>query len=133
MVAVDADRTLPGASADFEQKHVGLRSIFLVVLISGVHQKLVASKALWPMALFTGFPRRAKVLHRRRNRARISMKGDCEDLPQARKLGPDKPPRSGTDMTLDTSHARMGGVLIRRELGNHHAVAGGPAKAGRIH
>src|SRR5580658_4962878 len=98
MVPVDADRTLPRASTNVQLQYVRLRCVFFVVLVAGVHQELVAGKALRPVTLFTGFTRRAEVLYRRRNGARIVVERYHENLPRTGNLRPHKPPRSGPDM-----------------------------------
>src|SRR5208337_1526168 len=45
VVPVDADRALPRYTAHFEQQHVGLRRVFFVVLVAGIHQELISRKA----------------------------------------------------------------------------------------
>src|SRR5580698_1224220 len=102
--AVNANRTLPGASAHFQQQYVALGCVFFVIFVAGVYQQLVAGKALRPVTLLAGFARRAEACYRRRNGTRIDVERHHEKLPQARDLGPHKPRRSRTDVTFDARH-----------------------------
>ena len=104
VVAVNANRTLPGASAHFQQQYVALGCVFFVIFVAGVYQQLVAGKALRPVTLLAGFARRAEACYRRRNGTRIVVERHHEKLPQARDLGPHKPRRSRTDVTFDARH-----------------------------
>ena len=124
---------LPVASADLQQQHVGLRSIFFVVLIAGVHQELVAGETLRPVTLFAGLARRAQVLYRRWNRARIGVESNGNHLPQAGKLRPHEPSRARSDVTLDAGHARVRRILIGGVFGIHHGMARLAAEIGRVH
>src|SRR5271166_792244 len=63
VMSVDADRALPRTSAHLQQQNVGLRRVLFVVFVAGVHQEFVTRKALWPVTLFTGLARRAKILY----------------------------------------------------------------------
>src|SRR5208283_969574 len=114
--------TPPSTSAYFQQQDVLLGRVFLVVLVAGIHQELAAGKALRPVTLLTGLARRAEMLYRRRNGARISVERYREDLAQTGKLRAHKPRCSRPDVARDTVHPRVGRILIGRKLGIHHGV-----------
>ena len=82
---------------------------------------LVAVELLRPVALLAGVARRPQVLHRRRNRPRVGVERHRQHLPRAGELRLREPRRARTDVALHARDARVRAVLVRGELGLHHA------------
>ena len=100
---------------------------------SAMRDDLVAVELLRPVALLAGVARRPQVLHRRRNRPRVGVERDGEQLPRARELRSREPRRAGADVALHAGDARVRAVLVRGELRLHHLVADLAAELDRVH
>src|SRR5262249_370745 len=133
MPAVNSNSPLPCFSADLHEQHSGLRRILLVVLVGSLDQKLVSGKSLRPVAMFAGLSRRAQVLDRRSDWARVRMKGHRKNVAQAGELRTHEPARARADVALDAGHVRVGRSLIGSELRGHHGMTGLSAELRRIH
>ncbi len=97
------------------------------------HLELVADELLRPVALLAGLARRAQVVDRRRDRRRIEVEGDRDQLPGAGELGLDEPAGARADVAVDAAHAGVGAALEGGVLGRHHRVAGLAAEGGGVH
>ena len=121
------------AAADLHQQRCRHWRIFFIFLVVGFDNEFIAGETLRPVALLAGFPCRAQILHGGRDRPRVGVEGNRDNLPQARKLGADKPAGSRADVTSDAFHACVGRILVRGIFGCHHGVASLPTEAGAIH
>src|SRR5260370_19545966 len=133
MPAVNADGTLPGSPADFQQYGRCLRRVLFVVLVRGFHHELISREALRPVALLAGLAGRSQEFHGRMDGARVSVKGDRKNLANTGKLRADKPARARPDVAFHAIHVSMGRALVRGEFGSHHCMTGLPAELSRIH
>ena len=121
------------AAADLHQQDGFGKRIGGVVGIFIDHAQAVLAVFLGPVAGFAGFPGRAQVVDRRRNRPGVSVEGYGKDLSHAGQLAAHEPGRAGTDVAFDALDARMRRLLVGGVLGLHHGVAGLAAEGDRIH
>ncbi len=73
MAAMNSHRALPSAATYVDKENCSLRRVFLVIRVIRFCDKLVARKALGPVAMFIRVARRTEVFHGGRNWARISV------------------------------------------------------------
>src|SRR5215469_1982956 len=122
--AMNSHRPLPSVAANLEQHRGRLRSVLLVVLVSGFHDELVAGETLRPMALLASLPGRTEILHGSVNGPGVSVENDRENLAHAGELGAHEPSRTWTDVAFHAVDAVVEGILIGGKLRNHDRATG---------
>src|ERR1051326_285574 len=84
---------------------------------------LGAEEFLRPVTLLARFLGRAKALNGGVNRLGVLIKKDSIELISSGKFGADIPSSTRADMAINTTDARMRGILVRDKLRVHDGMA----------
>jgi len=108
-------------------------SVRLVLPEGGDDLEPVSDELCRPVALLAGLPRGPQVADGARNRPRIEMERDGQNLVAPGQLRLDEPAGSGADVAGNAGHPRVRGAPVGRVLGLHDLVARGAAELGGVH
>src|SRR5205807_3366689 len=120
------------AATDIEEHARLSETVLFVVAVVAESFQLCAPKLVGLVALRARLIRRAQVMHRRFDRAWVSVEGDRIELICARQFRAHVPLCAAADVTFDATHARVWTRLIGDKLRLHHRVASLPAEGDRL-
>ena len=132
-VPVDAVRRAACLAAHLHHQRGLELGVLLVVRVVRAHLEALADELGRPVALFAGAARRAQRVHGRRDRARVQVERDCDQLPGARDLRLHEPLGARADVAAGAADAHVRRALEGGVLGLHDLVAGHAAELGRVH